>query len=103
VAVRKQVGHEDAGRSMATLMRQLGGLVQGLWMTRDRDVITFWVLTCPLETDTQLTLYEHSAALYDELPGIVFEIHVLNPAWFAEGDALSALPPDAQSIPLPAA
>lgn len=61
------------------------------------------VLTPPIETDTQLSLYERTAALYDEVPGIKFEVHVLNPEWFMAGDALSALPPDAHAIALPAA
>jgi hypothetical protein len=103
VAVEKEARLDEIARSFSALMAGANEVVKGLWMTTDRGGITFWILTGPIDPDTQDRLYERTVKLYDQFPDLLFDVHILNPEWFAGGDALSALPHDAQPIPLPAA
>jgi hypothetical protein len=103
MAVGKRLRPNDVARRLSALLMPAEDSVQGLWMTTNRDAFTFWVLTRPIEADVQRRIYGRTAALYDEFPELRFEVRVLNPSWFVDGDALSALPPDAQPIVSPAA
>jgi len=89
----------EMGRALASLLAG-NGTTRGLWMTRDRGGVTFWILTDPIDLASQESLYERSASLYDRFPGVEFDVHVLNPEWFENGDALSTLPSDAEPITL---
>jgi hypothetical protein len=103
MAIKHNIRTVEIGRSLAGELAQLGGVVQGLWWTAHRGVLTFWVLTKPIDTETQQHIYERTAVLYELFPSVEFAVHVLNPEWDEDGDALSALPDHAQPIPLPAA
>lgn len=103
MAVVKKVPPAKVGQSLLVALASDRDIVQGLWLTTDAEKVTFWVLTRPIATATQQALYEHAAALYDEFPDVEFEIRVLNPEWFENGDALRALPTNVQPICLRAA
>ncbi len=103
MAVEKEAGLDEIARSFAALMagaEGAEGIVRGLWMTTDRGGMTFWILVDPTDSETEMSLYERSVALYDQFPDLLFDVHILNPDWFVGGDALSALPHNAQPIPL---
>jgi hypothetical protein len=90
---------EDIGIRLAELLHeQASDVVRGLWMAVHPGEITFWILTTPIDTDTQERLYEQAAALYDQFPDALLDFHILNPQWYEGGDALSQLPPDARPI-----
>jgi hypothetical protein len=103
MAVRHEVQPDEVGRSLGAELARSDGAVQGLWMTAHRGVLTFWILTRPIDFETQQALYERTAVLYEQFPGVEFVVHVLNPEWFTGGNALSALPPEAQQLALPTA
>jgi hypothetical protein len=103
MAIGQNVRPDEAGQTLGAELARFGGTVEGLWMTTHRGVLTFWVLTCPIDFETQQRIYERTLVLYDRVPGIEFTVHILNPEWFTGGDALSALPSDAQQVALPTA
>jgi hypothetical protein len=101
MAVRSEVRPGEVGRSLGAELARAEGLVEGLWMTTRPGVLTFWVLTQPIDAETQRCLYERTAVLYDQFPDIAFEVHILNPEWYEGGDAAAELPQDAHRIALP--
>ncbi len=103
MTVESDARPHEMGRRLSAALAGADGIVQGLWMTTSRGAVTFWILTGPIDTVMQQSLYERSTILYDDFPEAVFDVHVLNPDWFEGGDALSALPPAAQPIALSAA
>jgi hypothetical protein len=103
MAIGHEVRPEEVGRSLSAELAREDGLVRGLWMTTHRGVLTFWVLTPPIDLDVQQRLYERTAVLYERFPAIEFVVHILNPEWYEGGDLLAELPADAQPIALPAA
>jgi len=100
VAVEKEARLDEIARSFSALMAGATEVVKGLWVTTHRGAIRFWILTSPIDAETETRLYERTARLYDQFPDLLFDVHILNPDWFAGGDALSALPRDAQPISL---
>jgi hypothetical protein len=99
MAVGNELKPEELGRRLAEVLARPEGIVRGLWMTTRRGTVTVWILTRPIDSDTRQHLYERTAVLYEFFPEAELAVHVLNPEWFKDGDALSALPPDAQPIP----
>jgi hypothetical protein len=90
---------EELGRQLAELLRDHArDTVRGLWMAVHPGEITFWILTTPIDTDTQERLYEQAAALYEQFPDAAVDFHILNPHWYEGGDVLSQLPPDARPV-----
>ena len=77
--------------------------VQRFWVGTHRDTVNFLALTEPIDADSERHLYDVLAQLYDRFPEAYIEVGVLNPNWYAEGDALSGLPANAEEIPLRAA
>jgi hypothetical protein len=94
-----EVKPEELGRRLVAALARPRELVRGIWITTRRGTVTIWILPQPLDPETQRRLYERTAVLYDFFPDAELAVHVLNPGWFKDGDALSALPPDAQPIP----
>jgi hypothetical protein len=103
MAVHHKVRPDEVGRSLGVELARAGGVVEGLWMTATRGVLTFWILTRPIDFAMQQTLYERTIVLYDKFPGVEFTVHILNPGLFSGDDPLAVLPPEAQQLSLSAA
>jgi hypothetical protein len=103
MAIGQEVRPEEVGRSLGAELSRADGLVRGLWVTTTRGVLSFWILTQPIDMPAQQGLYERTALLYEHFPAIEFLVHILNPEWYEGEDALAELPADAQPIPLSAA
>ncbi|HZS02644.1 MAG TPA: hypothetical protein VFE37_28275 [Chloroflexota bacterium] len=103
MAITPDVRADAIARRLSEELARAEGAVLGLWLTMPRGVLTFWVLTRPIDLETQQRLYERTAVIYECFPNAEFVVHILNPEWYEGGDAAGALPPDAQPIPLPAA
>jgi hypothetical protein len=74
-----------------------------LWVRSHDGVVELWLLTQPLDPATEERLYRVGLALYEQFPELNMLFTVLNPDWFEEGDALSALPSGIEEIALRAA
>ena len=71
-----------------------------LWAWAYRDYVELWLLTDPIDTDTELHLYGVSFELYDRYPKTDIRFHLLNPRYFEELDPDLVIPPGAEEIPL---
>jgi hypothetical protein len=76
--------------------------LEHLLVSTERDLIELWLLTAPTDADTERRLYGESIMLYDRFPDACFRVHVLNPAYFEDGDVSGIVPAGAEEIPLPA-
>jgi hypothetical protein len=103
MAIKPDVQPDEVARSLGAELARAEGVVRGLWLTIQRGVLTFWVLTAPLGSEAQERLYQQTAVLYERFPDLEMVVHILNPEWYEGSDPTSALPPDAQPIPLLAA
>ncbi|HZS01164.1 MAG TPA: hypothetical protein VFE37_20770 [Chloroflexota bacterium] len=101
MALKSDVRPEELGRGLQDALAEASDVVKGLWLTAHRGAVSFWILTAPIDAATQRALYERTNVLYERFPQAEFDVHVLNPEWFAGADPLSALPRDAKRL-LPA-
>ena len=84
-----------------TYAEQLGSALVGaaqdrdevleVWVSTRTDGVDLWLLTSPIELDTERRLYGLLDTLYAQFDGTGFDLHVLNPRYF-RGDPRSALP-----------
>jgi|SRR3954447_12376454 len=102
MALKSEMRPEELGRRLQEALAETGDIVDGLWMTIQRGAVSFWILTAPIDAATQRGLYERTSVLYERFPQAEFDVHVLNPEWFAGTDPTLALPSDAKRL-LPSA
>lgn len=102
MAVGRKVTSDELASAFASEFTRSEDIVQGLWRSQHRGVVSFWILTSAIDPVTQQALYQRSSVLYERFPTAEFDVHILNPHWFADDDALGALPPDAERIAFPA-
>ncbi len=76
--------------------------VSELWASADHEGLHFWLVTTPLDAETERGLYELADALDERFPSVAFHLHVLNPRYYT-GSARDAVPAGAGEIPLRAA
>jgi hypothetical protein len=77
-------------------------VAQALWVSIDEDGVEFWLVTAPTDIETEEHLYEATATLYKEFPGVTFRLHVLNPnpELYQQDLPGDVIPPEAKQIPL---
>ncbi len=99
------VAASEARREMGPVLAKVAGwepVVSALWVSADHEGLHFWVLTDPIDAETERRLYELADALDEHFPGVVFQLHVLNPRHF-RGTVRDVVPAGAKEIPLRAA
>jgi hypothetical protein len=77
-----------------------------LWVSRHRDEVEVWLLTKPIEMETERAFYSAAMMLYEWFPKAHIAFHLLNPRHFqgvSEDGLLSILPENADEVSLRAA
>ena len=64
----------------------------------DRGVARLWLITDPIDLDTEEHFYAVSQCLYDEFPGKLIDFQVINPSWFSPFDPATIVPSGFESI-----
>lgn len=84
-----------------TLIRSIGDHpdVRELWVATRSGIPWFWLITADIDDEAERTLFGNSAAVYDEVDGALFDLHIVNPRNYVEGtDPRSIVPSDARLI-----
>ncbi len=63
-----------------------------LYYQQYRGVAEFWLVTSPIDVDTELKFYEASNVLYKQFPDTLIDFHVINPDHYAPFDLSMILP-----------
>lgn len=71
-----------------------------MWVSRHRGVVSFWLLTTPIEISGERRLYHLGGELFDRFPDALFQVHLLNPRFYDELIPEEILPKGAKEIAL---
>ena len=96
------VAASDTRHEMERTLAEVAGrepVVSGLWVTADHEGLHFWLMTDPIDAETERRLYELADALDERFPDATFQLHVLNPRHYT-GSARDAVPAGAAEVPL---
>jgi len=77
-----------------------------LWLSNHRDEVEVWLLTKPIDMESERVFYSAAMMLYEWFPNAHITFHLLNPRHFedvSEDGLLSVLPESAAEVPLRAA
>lgn len=99
MAITQNLSAYDVGRRLADEISQ-DPAARGLWARNVRDYVELWLLTEPIDADTERRLYSVAASLYDWFPGAYIRFSVVNPRLFDEETELvgDVIPSKADSI-----
>jgi hypothetical protein len=101
VAITTKTYAEQVGRTFAKAARGEENIVE-LWVSTRPGGVDLWVLTKPIDTETEGNLYRYKSALYERFKTADFQVYTVNPRYFRDGGR-SAIPSYAVQIPLHAA
>jgi len=76
--------------------------VEELWVSTDDEAVHLWLVVRAIEPDVERRLYGVEDVLYGRFPEAAFQVHVLNPRYYA-GDVHTAVPGGAVKISFRAA
>ena len=76
--------YADAVREMPTAL--------DLYYQQYRGVAEFWLVTSPIDVQTQMEFYGASRLLYDQFPEVPIDFHIINPAHYVPFDLSTILP-----------
>lgn len=65
--------------------------VRDIWMHATPDLFDLWIITGPIDDETELRLYNVTGDVLRDVPTGRLRLHVLHPAMFTEGTDLRAL------------
>ena len=65
--------------------------VQEIWLNESPELVDLWLITGPINDETELRLYDKTGATYRDLPAGRFRLHVIHPAMFADGTDLRTI------------
>lgn len=99
MAISQQATAQDVGRRFADAVRQ-DPVAQGVWTRAVRDYIEVWLLTEPIDAETERRLYGLSASLDRWFPETYIQFYLVNPRLFSEDTELigDVIPSTAVSI-----
>lgn len=99
MAISQQATAQDVGRRFAEEVRQ-DPAVQGVWARAVRDYIELWVLTDPIDAETERRLYALDAPLQRWFPTTYIYFYLVNPRLFDENTKLigDVIPSQAEPI-----
>jgi hypothetical protein len=100
MAVVNQLTAEYVGRTFAEMVRGEQA-VQRLWARHQhRDYFEFWLLTTPIEAETERRIYDAGGALRKQFSEANIRLRILNPRFFDQEDLSEQVPAGAEEIPL---
>jgi hypothetical protein len=99
MAISQQVTAQDVGLRLADEARQ-DPVAQGVWARAVRDYIELWLLTEPIDAETERHFYGLSASLDRWFPETYIQFYLVNPRLFSEDTELvgDVIPSTAVSI-----
>jgi hypothetical protein len=98
MAVLSQVDAREVARSFAGLARAEPAALR-LWFSIHRGVVKLWLLTEPIEAETERGLYALMQAIYERFPDADIRLHLVNPRLFDAPDPVRLIPSDAEEAP----
>lgn len=99
MAIADPVTTQDTGRTFAQMVRDEQAALR-LWARHHRDYLEFWLLTVPIDADTERRLYAAGVELRDRFPEVNIRVRILNPRFFEHDDLTELVPAGAEEIPL---
>ena len=90
-------------RELATAFADIVGadpVVERMWVSEHRGVVSFWLLTRPAEADDERRLYLSIDRLYDRFGDIAIRLHLINPRNYEPLELDVVLPQGADEIAL---
>ena len=99
MAISQQVNAHNVGRRFADEVRQ-DPAAQGVWTRAVRDYIELWLLTEPIDAETERRFYAVGASIHHWFPGAYVHFHLVNHRLFDEDTELvgDVIPSQAESI-----
>lgn len=99
MAISQEITAHDVGRRLADEVRQ-DPAAQGVWTRAVRDYIELWLLTDPIDAETERRFYALDAPLQRFFPNTYINFHLVNPRLFDENMELvgDVIPSTAVSI-----
>ena len=99
MALTTQTYAEQVGRAYAEAVRGHEAVLE-LWVTSVPGCVRVWMVTPPIDADTERSLHGLSRAVYERFGKADFMLLILNPRHHVRGDVRDAVPRDAVQIPL---
>ncbi len=99
VALTTKTYAEQVGRAYAEAARGNEAVLE-LWVSAVPGNVHVWMITPPIDADTELELHRLSGGVYDHFGKADFQLHILNPRNYPGGDARPSVPRGAVRIPL---
>jgi hypothetical protein len=92
---------EQLGRAFAEAAHGETNIAE-VWVSTRPGGVDIWVLTLPIDLETERNLHRFTHALYNRFKTADFQVYMVNPRHFRNGGR-SAIPSYAVQIPLHAA
>ncbi len=89
----------EVGRTFAQAVRDEPA-VKSLWASAHRDYFELWLVTAPVDADTERRLYGLIELLFEAFPDARIRLHVINREAFEDFELTSIVPRGAENIPL---
>jgi hypothetical protein len=101
VALTTQTYAEQLGRAFAEAARGETNIAE-VWVSTRPGGVDVWVLTLPIDMETERNLHRFMHDLYSRVKTADFQVYMVNPRNFRD-DGRSAIPSHSVQIPLHAA
>ncbi len=99
MAIEREATTASLSRLLAEALRAEPAARQ-LWAVDRPGYTQYWLLTEPISLAAVEAIFGATLPVRDRCPNQLFELHILNPDFFENGDALVGLPQSANEIPL---
>lgn len=99
MAVKHSTSAQAIGRAFAKLLRGEAS-ARRLAVRAVRDYVEVWLLTEPIDGETERRLYNAGGAIHDHFPEARIRFHVVNPRHYEDSGTLPPVPDEAEDIPL---
>jgi hypothetical protein len=98
VTLTTQTYAEQVGKAYAEAARGHEAVLE-LWVTAEPGNVHVWMVVPPIDADVELDLHRLSGRVYDRFGKADFQLHILNPRNYRDGDARASVPRGAVQIP----
>lgn len=99
MALENAISVHEVGHVLADAVREDPAALD-LWIRGDHDRIVIWLLTMPIDRETERRLYGRATLLYERFPRMAIEFRLINPRLFETLDLTTIIPPDAEQFHL---
>ena len=81
MAIDQTIDTKLMAQRFADAVREMPAALD-LYYQQYRGVAEFWLVTSPIDVQTQMEFYGASQLLYDQFPEVPIDFHVINPSHF---------------------